>query len=377
MTDFTQEDRQLLADGVQGTLAKVGASGASVGGYPEQNGQVWADLAELGVMALPFAEEFGGLGLGGPETGTVMRCLGRFAAVEPYLSTVVLAGGVISRSDDSALKAALLPTIATGSIRLALAFSEPDSRYEPAAVATTAAASGAGFALSGHKAVVLGAPQAERFIVTARTDADATTGEVSFFLVERGAAGLAVNDYFTIDGRPAAEVLLDQAPAERISLPGSGRAVLEQVLDEAALAACWESVGAMERLNELTLAHCKDRVAFGQPLSKLQVIQHRLVDMHVAIEHAAAITVTATEAATLPATERAAQVSAAKVTVAKEGLFIGESAVQLHGAAGTTEDLDVGRYFKRILVNNMLFGNKDHHLQRYLELRLGAREARP
>jgi alkylation response protein AidB-like acyl-CoA dehydrogenase len=125
------------------------------------------------------------------------------------------------------------------------------------------------------------------------------------------------------------------------------------------------------------LAHCKDRVAFGQPLSKLQVIQHRLVDMHVAIEHAAAITVTATEAATLPAAERAAQVSAAKVTVAKEGLFIGESAVQLHGAAGTTEDLDVGRYFKRILVNNMLFGNKDHHLQRYLELRLGAREARP
>jgi len=113
MTDFTQEDRQLLADGVQGTLAKVGASGASVGGYPEQNGQVWADLAELGVMALPFAEEFGGLGLGGPETGTVMRCLGRFAAVEPYLSTVVLAGGVISRSDDSALKAALLPAIAT------------------------------------------------------------------------------------------------------------------------------------------------------------------------------------------------------------------------------------------------------------------------
>jgi len=377
MTDFTQEDRQLLADGVQGTLAKVGASGASVGGYPEQNGQVWADLAELGVMALPFAEEFGGLGLGGPETGTVMRCLGRFAAVEPYLSTVVLAGGVISRSDDSALKAALLPAIASGSIRLALAFSEPDSRYEPAAVAATAAASGAGFALSGHKAVVLGAPQAERFIVTARTDADAATGEVSFFLVERGAAGLAVNDYFTIDGRPAAEVLLDQTPAERISLPGSGRAVLEQVLDEAALAACWESVGAMERLNELTLAHCKDRVAFGQPLSKLQVIQHRLVDMHVAIEHAAAITVTATEAASLPAAERAAQVSAAKVTVAKEGLFIGESAVQLHGAAGTTEDLDVGRYFKRILVNNMLFGNKDHHLQRYLELRLGAREARP
>jgi len=226
---------------------------------------------------------------------------------------------------------------------------------------------------------VLGAPQASTIIVTARTSDDRDKDELSFFLIDAGAPGVTIKDYFTIDGRPAAELLLDKVrvtTADRIAVAGSGRAVLEAVLDEATLAACWESVGAMERLNELTLEHCKERVAFGQPLSKLQVVQHRLVDMHVAIEHAAAMTLTASESLTLPASERAMQVSAAKSTVAKEGLFIGEAAVQLHGAGGTTEDLDVGRYYKRILVNNMIFGSRDHHLQRYLDLRMAGQEVR-
>jgi len=379
MTDFTEEDRRLLADGIEGTLAAIGAAGSSVGGYPEQNAKIWSDLAELGVMALPFAEDYGGLALDWLEIGTVMKSLGRFASVEPYLPNVVLAGGIISRSDDADLKGTLLPAIATGSIRIAVAFSEPESRYQPDHVSTTAAASGDGFVLSGHKALVLGAPQASKIIVTARAGDEGNKDELSFFLIDAAAPGVTIKDYFTIDGRPAAELLLDKVSvtaADRIGVPGSARAVLEAVLDEAALAACWESVGAMERLNELTLEHCKERVAFGQPLSKLQVVQHRLVDMHVAIEHAAAMTLTASESLALPASERAMQVSAAKATVAKEGLFIGESAVQLHGAGGTTEDLDVGRYYKRILVNNMILGSRDHHLQRYLDLRLARQEVK-
>jgi len=379
MTEFTEEDRRLLADGIEGTLATIGAAGSSVGGYPEQNAKIWSDLAELGVMALPFAEEYNGLALDWLEIGTVMKSLGRFASVEPYLPNVVLAGGIISRSDGTDLKGKLLPALATGSIRMAVAFSEPESRYQPDHISTTAATSSDGFVLSGHKALVLGAPQASTIIVTARTSDDRDKDELSFFLIDAGAPGVTIKDYFTIDGRPAAELLLDKVrvtTADRIAVAGSRRAVLEAVLDEATLAACWESVGAMERLNELTLEHCKERVAFGQPLSKLQVVQHRLVDMHVAIEHAAAMTLTASESLTLPASERAMQVSAAKSTVAKEGLFIGEAAVQLHGAGGTTEDLDVGRYYKRILVNNMIFGSRDHHLQRYLDLRMAGQEVR-
>jgi alkylation response protein AidB-like acyl-CoA dehydrogenase len=232
--------------------------------------------------------------------------------------------------------------------------------------------------LSGHKSVVLDAPGADRLIVTARIEDGSGKGQLSFFLVDRTSPGLTIKEYFTIDGRPAGDVVLDKVTvlgADRISMSADGLVVLERVLDEAALAACWESVGAMERLNELSLEWCKERVAFGQPLSKLQVVQHRLVDMHVAIEHAAAITTSASQRLDGSTLNRAMLVSAAKATVAREGLMIGEAAVQLHGAAGTTEDLDVSRYFKRILTNNMLFGNRDHHVQRYLDIYFANQEA--
>jgi len=228
---------------------------------------------------------------------------------------------------------------------------------------------------------VLGATDADRIVVSARTAGDvAEAAGIALFVVDRSAPGVTVQDYFLIDGRRAGEVLLDNVrvgPDGLLAGPDEGLAVLERVIDEATIAACHESVGAMERLNELSLEYCRERVAFGQPIARNQVIQHRLVDMHVAVEHASAMAEAATDVLSGAAGGDARPiVSAAKVSLARESKFVGEAAVHLHGAGGTTEDVDVGRYFKRLLVNMMLFGDSDHHLQRYLDTRSSSLEAK-
>jgi alkylation response protein AidB-like acyl-CoA dehydrogenase len=379
MTELTREDRRMLADGISAILGKTGVRGDSVGGYPAQDPALWRELGELGILALSIPQEQGGLGLGFQEIGPVMRALGGFATVEPFVATVVLGAGAVLKSRNRSLHESLLPSIASSELKVALAYAEPDSRHELNHVSTRAIAEGDAYVLTGHKAVVLGAPDADRIVVSARTAGNVTdnTG-IALFVIDRTAPGVTVQDYFLIDGRRAGEVMLQNVRVSADGLlahPEEGLGVLERVIDEAAIAACYESVGVMERLNELTLEYCRERFAFGQPIAKNQVIQHRLVDMHVAVEHASAMVEAATEAicdATGGAFRPA--VSAAKVSVARESKFVGEAAVQLHGAGGTTEDVDVGRYFKRLLVNMMLFGDADHHLQRFLDTRSSALE---
>lgn len=375
---LSEEEILLLGRSVEGVLAPDSQPGKAVGGYTAQDPATWAGLAELGVLGAPFAEEFGGLGLGIRELGAIMKSLGRATSVEPYLSTVVLSGGLLARSGDCSLKAELLPQVSSGALRIGLALVEPGVRYNYADVATRAVPAEAGYRLSGHKSLVLDAPDADKLIVLARLSPEgAERPELCLFLLDREAPGLVLQDYFLIDGRRAADLFLTDVPVDsthRMEFATGTEAALGEALGEATLALCWEAVGAMERLNELTLEHCKDRIVFGQPLSKLQVVQHRLVDMQVAFEHARAITEAATWRAGDESADAALQVAAAKATVAQEGMFIAEAAVQLHGAAGTTEDLDIGRLFKRIITNKAMLGDRDFHLRRYLDLYLGASE---
>jgi alkylation response protein AidB-like acyl-CoA dehydrogenase len=362
----------MLTDGIAAILGRDGLRGNSVGGYPAANHRTWRALGEMGVFALPIPSQFGGLELGHADIGTVMRALGRFATVEPFMSTVVQGAGVVAGCESEAIRQAVLPAVAAGELKLALAYTEPGSRYILDRVATRADAGSDGYVLSGHKSVVLGAPDADRIVVSARNAGD---DAISLFLVDRSAPGLTIQAYFLIDGRQAGEVLLDNVdvPFEaRLAGPATAMALLEQVIDEATIAACHESLGAMEHLNEITLKHCRERIAFGQPIAKNQVVQHRLVDMQVAIEHAAAIVELATGALADGRVRPRALISAAKVAVLQEAKFIGEAAVQLHGAGGTTEDLDVGRLFKRLLVNGMVLGDHSHHLQRFMDHRIPA-----
>lgn len=381
MEKLTQEDRRMLSDGLAAVLGKAGTRGSSVGGYPRSDDATWRALAELGIMSLQIPEDLGGLGLGYREIGPVMRGLGQFVAVEPYLATIVLGGGALRHSADDEVLKEVAGQLASGDLKLALAYAEPGSRHQLSHVETRAAKDGDSYLLTGSKSVVLGAPEADKVIVSARTSGGTTDIEgISLFILDRSMSGMTIGEYFLIDGRVAADVRLDGVRVDAACLigdSGAGHAVLERTVDEAAIASCHESLGAMEKLNQITLEYSRERVAFGQPISKYQAVQHRLVDMHVGFEHASAITAVATETLSQDGGCRREDISAAKFAVGREAKLIGEAAVQLHGAGGTTEEIDVGRYFKRLLVNMMLFGDADHHLQRFMDMRLPARKVSP
>ncbi|MEI9888789.1 MAG: acyl-CoA dehydrogenase family protein [Rhizomicrobium sp.] len=332
----------------------------------------WKQFAELGLLAAPIAEEHGGLGGGPVDTLIIMEEFGKALVIEPYLSTVVIGGGLIRQGGSAAQKSEWLGRIAAGDTLLAFAFAEPKGRYNLADLATTAKKQGGGYVLNGHKAVVLGAPWADTLIVTARTAGGQREREgVSVFLVDKKAKGVSLRDYPTIDSLRASEVTFEnvEVPAANLIGPADGGLPLvERIADEAVAAVCAEATGCMKVLVDATVEYSKTRKQFGVPIGKFQVLQHRMVDMFVQYEQSVSITLMVTLKLGESDADRAKAASAAKVTIGKAGRFVGQQAVQIHGGIGMTDELNVGHYFKRLTMIDTLFGNTDHHLKRYAAL---------
>ena len=330
---------------------------------------VWAQLAEMGVLGLPFSEEYGGFGGGAAETLIAMQAMGSGLLVEPYLATVVLGGGLVHALGDPAQKR-MLSRVAEGKLLLAFAHGEPRSRYALAQVETRAARDGKGWKLSGRKAVVLHGAQADRLIVSARTGGAANdeTG-ISLFIVDRGAAGMSVRDCRTIDGLRAAEVELNDVRVGAEALLGAeGGAfpAIDRVSDSGAAALCAEAVGVMETLNAQTLEYLKTRQQFGQPIGRFQVLQHRAVDMFIHCELSRSIALLAAmKSASSDAGERRRAVSAAKAFIGRAGRFIGQTAIQLHGGMGVTDEVAASHYAKRLTMIDFWLGDSEHHLARF------------
>lgn len=339
---------------------------ASDDGFSRDN---WAKFAELGWLGVSFPEEAGGFGGGPVETMIVMEAFGRGLVTEPYLPTVVLAGGLVARHGSDAQKADVLSKVIEGDLMMALAFAEPQSRFNLADVTTRAEADGDGFVLSGHKAVVFGAASAGKIIVSARTAGDIRERDgVTLFLVDNDADGLSRRDYRTVDGLRASEVLLDgvKVGADAVIGPvGGGLALLEEAIDHGTVAVCAEAVGAMKVLHDTTHEYLKTRQQFGQPIGRFQVLQHRMVDMFIHYEEAKSMALMATLRVGEDAEVRARAVSAAKVQIGKSARFIGQESVQLHGGMGMSDELNVGSYFKRLTMIEALFGNTDYHLNKF------------
>lgn len=331
--------------------------------------EIWRAFAELGVLGATLPGDAGGSDGGPVETLVIMEELGKALVVEPYLSTVVVAGGLLRRSGTPAARSALTGIVA-GETRAAFALAEPHARYRWRDLRTTARKDGAGYKLQGRKAVVMGAPFATHLVVVARTGGAANDpAGVSAFWVDKALRGITAQDYETIDGGRASEITFDDValPAEALILPeGEAWSELERVIDEATAALCAESLGVLRRMHEMTVEYTKNRRQFGQPLSSFQVLRHRMVDMFIQLEQ----TISATWLATIrlsdpnPA-QRARAVSAAKAQVGLACRSIGHGAIQLHGAMGMTDELAVGRYFKRATVIESQLGDTDHHLARY------------
>ncbi|MCA1414697.1 acyl-CoA dehydrogenase family protein [Bradyrhizobium sp. NBAIM20] len=329
----------------------------------------WQAFAELGLLAAPFSEEAGGLGGGPLSTMIIMHEFGRHLVVEPFVETVVLAGGLIEHLGTPEQKQDLIPGIVDGSKLWALAWTEKASRFDLANVATQARREGSDYVLSGEKTMVVSAPWADHLIVSARTSGgQRDCGGVGLFVVDRHAAGVDLQSFKTIDGRRAAEISLRGVRAQLLGREGEGVGALEACRDRVIAALCAEAVGAIGELNSATLDYSKTRKQFGTTIGSFQVLQHRMVDMFIAHQEALSLMQHLTLSLNSGDAELSRLASGAKSKIGYAGKFVADQAVQLHGGMGMTDELNVGHYFKRISSINIQFGDPAFHVLRYAQL---------
>jgi alkylation response protein AidB-like acyl-CoA dehydrogenase len=333
----------------------------AAGGFSERN---WSSYAELGWLALGLPEDVGGLACSFVETAIVMQELGRVLALEPYTTSAVLCARIVEASQ--AHRAELLPELAAGNLRIALAHSEVDSRYDLDAVRTTSVQRvDDEYVLNGLKTLVFDAPCAHRLIVSAATDRG-----FGLFIVPSDAAGVTLQSYPLIDGTRAADIEFKAVRLPKSALliePQRALDVIEEAVDRTILAQVAEALGAMEAVLDITNAYIKQRVQFGQPIGKFQALQHRMAEMFVEVQETRSILYRGMAMLEAPPPERKRAISAAKVVASHAGKFVGGQGIQLHGGIGMTEEYAVGHYYKKLVGFEKRFGDIEHHVSRYLQ----------
>ena len=371
------EEQQLLADSIRKFLARDydferrKKIVASAEGYSEP---VWATFAEMGLTSLPFPADDGGFGGGAVDMMGVMEAIGESLAVEPFLATTALAGRLVARTGNAAQRKAILPALIEGKLKLAFAQTERGSRYALSHVAMQARKSGGGWQLDGEKCVVLGAPCADRLVVSARTAASiADENGISLFLVDREAPGIVLKSYRTLDEQRAADIEFKAVKVGADALLGSeggALAAIDEAVDFATALICSEAVGVMKSANETTLEYLKTRKQFGVPIGTFQALQHRMVDMFVTTEQARSMACLAASKADTAdsADDRRRAVSAAKIRIAEACRHVAQESVQLHGGMGMTEELKVSHSFRRLTMIAQQFGDVEYHLERFSRL---------
>ena len=366
--DLTEEQR-LLQDSVARLLGdKYGfeqrkAYSKSADGWSRE---VWAQFAELGLLGLPFGEDEGGFGGGPVETLLVAEQIGRSITLEPWLSTVVIGGGFLRHGASQELRSELVPQVAAGEMLLAFAQVERQSRYDLFDVTTTAKRDGEGWVLNGRKGYVVHGDSADRLIVTARTAGGQRDHRgIGVFLVDAKGPGVERRGYRTVDGQRAAEVELSGARALAVlGNPEDGLPLVDQVVDEAIAALAGEAVGAMQAVHDMTIDYMKTRQQFGRPIGSFQALQHRAADMLVALEQARSMSYfAAMSAGERNPEERRKAMAAVKVQIGRSARFVGQQSVQLHGGIAMTIEYAAGHYFKRLTVNDAMFGDADHYVR--------------
>ncbi len=334
--------------------------------------ELWQTFAELGWTAVPFAEDDGGLGGGPVELMLMMEQFGRGLLVEPYLANVVLAGGVLRRSADAGQKSRWLGPLIEGNLQAALAFAEPQGRFNIADIKTTAKVNGKGFVLNGTKTCVLNGGNAEIIIIPARTsDEQAAEDGITLFAIPADSAGIERRSYQTVDAQQAADITLSDVKVEAgavLGEIGEGYKTLQDVVDEATLAVCAEAVGIMRTMHEKTVEYSKNRVQFGVPIGSFQALQHRMVESLMACEQSQSLLMWSVMLNTADSEEKKQAISAVKYQIGTAGINVAREAVQIHGGMGVTWELDISHYFKRMTAIDLLFGNADYHLDRYVQL---------
>ena len=374
--DFTfNEEQSLIQDQVDQFVQKEydwetrQALSNSDLGFGEDN---WKKFADLGWLGICVSEDSGGFGGSSIESMLIMEAFGKGLVVEPFLETVIMSGGLIDDHGSDEQKSSVLEPAIAGEMHLALAYAEPQSRFNLSDVVTEAKSDGDNFILNGYKSVVMNGPSADKIIISARTSgAQLDENGISLFIVDANSDGLNKTNYKTVDGRRASDLTLENVSVSKSSLIGDqdkGFAILDSAIDKAILAISAEAVGAMEVLYKTTVEYTKTREQFGTAIGKFQVLQHRMVDMFMEYEQCKSLLYMATMKYEEGAEDAKKAISGLKYQVGKAGKFIGQQAVQLHGGMGVTDELNVGHYFKRLTTVGTIFGNTDYHLKKYTSL---------
>ena len=366
------EEQQLLSDSVarfvsdQYPLDQRQLTVLSEQGFSSEH---WQTMAELGWLGASIPEQYQGFGGNQADTMVLMEQLGKGLVLEPFFASAVLAASALKYGGSDAQQNEWLPQIADGSKQLTLAYAEEQARFDLHDVITRAEQNPDGFTLNGHKSMVLHAASADAMIVSARvTGAQTEKSGIELFLVDTNTEGVTINAFPTVDGLRAAEVTLNNVSipaAAKLACSEGGFKVLNRVAIDGILALAAEAVGAMEVLYKDTVAYTQEREQFDHPLSNFQVLQHRMVDMFMEYEQCKSLLYRATLEVVQRGDEAQRTVHALKYLIGKNGIFIGENAVQLHGGMGMTEELRIAHYFKRLLVIDAQFGNHDYHLAQF------------
>lgn len=358
--------RRYLADGYSNDLIRSLVDSDS--GFSSEH---WAGLADMGVIGALFSEADGGYGGAGFDISLVFEELGRVGAVEPLLDTAILGGGTLAALGNDTQKA-LIESIVDGSVHMAMAHAEPQSRYELSRVETRATRAGDDYILDGQKSVVVNAASADYFIVSARSDGDTASAQgISVFLIPVDTRGLSIRDYPLTAGGRASELMLENVRVDASALlggEGGGFETLERVHARATVAICAEALGLMETIRALTTDYLKIRKQFGKPIGKFQVLQHRMADMLIDIEQARSAVINLAGHVDGPREAREKHVSATKNLIGLVGKRVAEESIQMHGGIGMTEEYELGHLAKRLIMVDHRLGDSTHHLERFIEL---------
>ena len=339
---------------------------------PGYSKEYWGSMADLGWLGLAFDEEDGGFGGNQIDTLVLMEQFGKGLVLEPFLANIVLGGGIIKRAASPAIKESIIPSLMEGKLQITLAYAEEQSRFDIEDVATAAREEDGGFVINGKKSMVLNAESADKIIVVTRTSgSQVDENGISLFIVDASSEGVEKQNFPTVDGLRASEITFEDVKVTSEALVGEkdkGFTILQAVVNDAILALSAEAVGAMEVLYKDTVEYTQQREQFDHALSDFQVLQHRMVDMFMEYEQCKSLLFRATLETVEDPHLAQRTIHALKHLIGKSGIFVGESAVQLHGGMGVTEELRIGHFFKRLLVIDSQFGNADFHLDKFTNL---------
>jgi alkylation response protein AidB-like acyl-CoA dehydrogenase len=378
--DFTlSEEQQLLKDSVARFIEKeydfesrrklIGQGGSFSKAH-------WQTFAEMGWLMVTLPEDKGGFGGGAIETAIIMEEFGKGLVIEPFLPVAVLAARILIAIGENRVADDLLPKVGVGEARPILAHGEVDAFGEIAWVETRAERIATGWRLTGRKSLVVGAPFATHFLISARTSGEAgdQTG-ISLFIVSPDIAGLERIDVRLADSSRAAELVLTGVELNESALIGSegaAYAALSDAYAHATIASSAEAVGAMDKALWTTRDYLKTRQQFGQPIGNFQALQHRMADMLIELEMARSQVFRALAFLNANTRDRDKAVSSMKVQIGRSAKFVGGQSIQLHGGIGVAEEYLIGHYFKRLNMIDNAFGTVGVHLDRMARLDRGA-----